>query len=619
MNLTVTRRAADYLYKLCVKCSTTPEQIEYYPQKTESMWGKKPQAMPRAVSPESMGISSAYVEEFLHALEKDRHSNMHNLLIYRSGKLISAASAPGYSPLVWSLTHSMAKTVTSFAVAMLLSDGVLSLDTPLAGIFADELPPVVSPRMRRITVRHLLTMTAGVTDVGETASVTVKDWKRAFLSSLPASAPGKRFFYNSMNSYMLSAAVEKLSGESLEEFLEKRLFAPLGIRDVFIEKSPEGIAKGGWGMYLSPVDMAKLGQLVLQDGVWEGKQILPAGYVREATLPHVRTEEGYGDYNYGYHLWVARDDSAVLFNGMLGQNVWICPRTEMVIVSTAGNDEFFQLSTTLRLIAKYFGKSFSPAPTPLLPNLISLSHLRRAEQNFFCARMQLPLRGRHEDCYSRRRECPLPDRAYEIAGVYEAEKNNVGLLPLVFRAMQNNHSPGISRIGFSCDDKRFLVSVTEGETERVLECGFGTYRWGELEYKGEKFLAGACAAFMQNEDGEELLRIDLAFPELPNSRRLKFYFHEGNRVVVSLSEAPGTDMIDAVLGSLSANAAVSPYLIDIVRRHLSDGQMLIRLLHCMEPILYATAQTEGTTQEQLPGKEKALAVRRRLSGAKIRR
>lgn len=591
VKLTLARRGAEYLYKLCVKGATDPEQIPYYPQKTESMATRVPSPMPRLYSPESVGVSSAHIERFLHALEADRYSNVHNLLIYRRDKLICAASAPGYSPRVWSLTHSMAKTVTSFALAILLDRGQLSLDSLVVDLLPDDLPRSPSARTKRMTVRHLLTMTAGVMDIGEAAIVTLEDWKRAFLACTPAYEPGSRFFYNSINTYVLACIIEKVSGMGMDALLEEHLFRPMGIRNYYMEKGPQGTAKGGWGMYLTPVDMAKLGRLALQGGVWQGKQLISSAYLKAATARVVETSTAYGDYDYGYHLWSARDGSAYLLNGMLGQNVWVNPKTEMVVVCTAGNDEFFQQSTNLRLIASYFGGDYTPAKRALAPNLRANASLRRAQENFFCERARLPLRGKHEDLYTRPRRLSIPREAQALVGVrYRVEKNNAGLLPFAWRLMQNNHAEGITELSFSEREGRFFLHLREGDEERVMEGGFGAHRYTELDYQGEKYLVGVLFSLVENEDGEPIFKIDVIFPELPNSRRIKLHLGQGKCHAMTLSEMPGVEIFDSVLDCITTNGVIAPKAAEVARRLMAGNLIWPRLLHSMEPLLYVTEE-----------------------------
>lgn len=603
MNLLIARRAADYLYKCCIKSAPNPKQIPYYPQKTEVFPLSDAGHMPRRVAPESEGVSSAYIERFLHELEADRHTNAHNLLILRRGKLIAQASAPGYSPLIWSLTHSMAKTITSFAIAILIGDGALSLDTNLFEIFGEGLPPISAGRVKRVTIRHLLTMTSGLNAVDETATVTIDNWKRAYLTSIPTSAPGKQFRYNSVNSYMLAAVVEKVTGESLNDFLTRRLFRPLGIRHLLMEKSPEGITKGGWGMYVTPCDMAKLGQLVLQMGEWHGKQLLPREYLEEAIRPQTHLNDSYGDYDYGYHLWVARDGSSILFNGMLGQNIWINPHTEMVVVFTAGNEEFFQVSTGLRTVARYFGGTYCPEDL-MIGNPVAFSRLKRAERLFFAARNRVGETLRvHDDPLTERRQEAVPDRMAELIGAYVPEENNIGLLPLCVRLMQNSHAGGITRIGFERQGEDFLFCVTEGETRHVLPCGFSGYRYTTLDFLGEPYLVGTCVKFVENEDGEELVKVDVVFPEIPNSRHIKLYFRDENHLALAFREKPGAGTVAAVLQSCSANVPEFSRLIGFAMDKLNEETYRRQIMHCMEPVIYAERTEEKPPlkpEEEMP-------------------
>lgn len=605
MNLTVMRHSVDYLYKTCVAGSAHPEQIPYYPQKGAVMPPEAAPEMPRLYTPETVGISSRTMDALLHTLEGQPGTHLHHLLVERGGRLIVAASAPGYSPRIPTLTHSMAKSITSFAVGLLIGDGKLHLTDRLVDIFRDELPTSVSPRMKRMTLRHLLTMSAGVTDINEAASVTIADWKRAFLSSRPAFEPGTDFFYNSMNSYMLAAAVEKIGGRHLEDILAERVFTPLGITQYLIERAPDGVAKGGWGMYFAPIDLMKFGRMIADGGVWRGKQILPADYVAEATTAQMHVRDVFGAYDYGYHLWVAKDGSACLFNGMMGQNMW-CGKNGVVALYTSGNSEFFCDAATLAEITAAVGEDF---PTrSLLPSPSSVRALRRTEQNFFCARSGVTPRGRHEDLFSPGKAEEIPDAVRTAAGVFRVERNNMSFMPFVWRMIQNSHTPGIVSVGFAAEGEEMTLTVTEGETVYRLPCGYGTYRYATVMYKEEPYFVGTLCTLAPDEDGETVLRFSLVFPELPNSRRIKIHCVGNGQAVVSLSEAPGISLIGVMLTAFVNNAGGRPNIYAPLRRHIGDRVVRDRVLHCMEPVLYATSGEE----------EKAAGRPPRLAGGILR-
>ena len=229
----------------------------------------------------------------------------------------------------------------------------------------------------------------------------------------------------------------------------------------------------------------------------------------------------------------------------------------------------------------------------LLPNPTARRKLRRAEENFFCRRARVPEEGRHQDVFTPGRGQTPPREAAALAGTFYFEKNNVGLLPLAWRIMQNNHSAGITKIAFTPQGNDLLCEVTEGEETRRFLAGFGAYRYTRLVYREEPYLTGALAAFCENEDGEALFRLDLIFPELPNCRRIKLYAGAGGGAVFALTETPGTSLVDSVMGSLIANAAGGQSVLTMAQKHLSDRPIRYRVLHCMEPVLYAVREKDG--------------------------
>ncbi len=606
MNIAMMCRTAAYFLRLCLFGSTKPEQIDFYPQKLQAATDHELPPPPPLVSPESVGVASSHILEFLHTLENDPRSRIHNLLIYRDGRLISTASAPGYSPRIPSQTNSMAKTVTAFAVGCLIGEGRLSLDTRIADIFSDELPFLVHPRTKKITIRHLLSMTAGVTGVTELAAVSLTHWRRAFLSSAPSS-PGKHFFYNSLNSYMLAAAVEKITGRTPEDYLREHIFDPLGITAYEIEEGPEGIAKGGWGMYITPVDMGKLGNLLLSEGVWQGKRILPADFVREMTRSQIETSEAFGDYNYGLHMWVARNNSSFLLHGMQGQHIWVSPASRMVIVATCENDEFYQDSNVTRTIDRFFGNGYTPAEH-LRRAPFALRRLRRAEQNFFCTRAGMAQTGKHSDCFRTRPE-KLPREALRIAGEYEIDRNNIGILPLYCRILQNNHSAGISRISFRIRRGQLFLAVTEG-TEREIPCGFRSHAFTVSDYRGERYLIGARGTFSKGGNGALVLRLDLIFPELACSRRMRLLFRRDGSVTLHCSESPGIGMLYALLDSTQAKLPRMSVLFHLLRARMGDPLPQAVIRRSMEPVLHGK-KCECDTEPTAAGTKRSGSLRKR--------
>ena len=178
-------------------------------------------------------------------------------------------------------------------------------------------------------------MRAGVL-FSEPEALSETDWSKAFLNSSLKGDPGTEFHYNSLNTYMLSAIVRRKAGKGLLEFIQERLFDPMGITDVLWETCPMGIEKGGWGLYIRPEDMAKLGQLVLDGGLWQGRRLISQAFLQAALTAHASPPPELGDYDYGYQIWVGRKANTFLFNGMLGQNVLGFRDSGILLVTNAG-------------------------------------------------------------------------------------------------------------------------------------------------------------------------------------------------------------------------------------------------------------------------------------------
>ena len=308
--------------------------------------------LPRS-SPEREGLSSRQLLEFLRRAQVHPTINPHTLMVLRHGKVVCSCSFAPYREDVWHVTHSMCKSLTALAVGMLVGEGKLSLEEHICDIFPGRLSPLANPlafrRMKAVTVRHLLTMSSGV-NFNEAGAVTSEDWLGDFFSSGVGFEPGAKFAYNSMNSYVLSCIVRERSGMGLTEFLRPRLFAPLSMGRLHWEKSPQGVEKGGWGLYLFPEDMAKLGQLFLQEGVWDGRRLVPREFLEEMCSPQMATPPEMGEQGYGFQLWMGKRPGSYLCNGILGQNIIVLPDVDMVVVTTGGNDCLFKTSTTISLV-----------------------------------------------------------------------------------------------------------------------------------------------------------------------------------------------------------------------------------------------------------------------------
>ncbi len=290
-------------------------------------------------TPESQGVSSQAICDYVEALDKIK--TMHSFMVVRHGQVIAegwwkpeAADKPH-------VLNSVSKSFNSTAVGMVIAEGKLNLDDKVLKFFPDDAPPEPSDNLKAMTVRDLLTMSGGHDT--EPKSVNGSPSVKQFLAAPVVHKPGTHFLYNGMGSYTLSAIVTKVTGQTVDEYLKPRLFEPLGIAYTNWPSSPEGYSLGAHGLYLRTEDIAKFGQLFLQKGNWNGKQLIPEKWVEDATRKHVSNDQephaNIGiDWHqgYGFQFWRCTHN-AFRGDGAGGQFVVVMPDRDVVIAMTAGS------------------------------------------------------------------------------------------------------------------------------------------------------------------------------------------------------------------------------------------------------------------------------------------
>lgn len=291
--------------------------------------------------PEKEGVSSQSILNFIEAVERSGEE-WHSFVFLRHGKVIAEGWWNPYRPELKQTVYSTSKTFTSTAIGFAVSENLLRVDDRVISFFPDLLPDTVSPYLAQMSVGNLLSMTAGQNP--EPFGISQgEEWVKHFLATPVVDEPGTRFLYNSMATYMLSAIIQKVTGLRTLDYLYPRLFEPLAIRDVDWEISPEGINSGGWGLRVHTEDMAKLGQLYLQKGKWNGKQILPESWIEEATTakviqkPEISSEQREKDdwaQGYCYQIWRCRNN-AFRADGAFGQFIVVMPDHDAVIAIQA--------------------------------------------------------------------------------------------------------------------------------------------------------------------------------------------------------------------------------------------------------------------------------------------
>ena len=596
-------------------------KVDFVPQKIrcpepQSIVYENPgQTFPRN-TPESQGIHSEHLRNLVEELAYSPDTDMHHFMVLRHGNVICETDFAPYRKGIWHITHSMCKSITGMAAGLLIDEGKLDLSENIYKIFHDKGSTWAKIFRPEVTVENLMTMTSGVT-FNESGIVSGNDWLESYLNAPVSEKPGTKFQYNSLNSYVLSAIITERTGMPMDEYLKPRLFEPLGITDYLWEKCPRGITKGGWGLFMHTEDMAKLGQLYLNKGKWNGKQIIPESWAEASVTKKVDSIEG--TYGYGYQLWMEERPGSFEYNGMLGQNVLIYPDVDMVIVTNAGNEELFQDNVMLNIIRKYFPVDWMPKET-LPENPIAYAKLQELTERLAGKRLKndqyynSPLiigKGCWKKNSSKYR---VRERQTEIEKVqnqkihlltdlldgtcYEMEQASVGLFPLVMQVMHNNMTDGISKINFYKRrtkelQQTLILCFQEGEESIELEMGWNQYIENKLSIHGETYLVAVKGELSSDVDDNPVLKVEIVYLEEAMRRKLYVTFVKDTSasklitpeyIEIKWYESPGKVLIMEGMESITTEVTKHP----IYSRIRENGgiDLLHRLMEqTIEPVI----------------------------------
>lgn len=324
--------------------------------------------LPRA-TPESQGIAASAVLQFIDAVESQIR-DLHSFMLLRHGQVVAEGWWSPYRRQDPHVLFSLSKSFTSTAVGLAVAEGRLSIDDFVLSFFPDEAPKSPSAQLAAMRVRHLLSMSTGHAE--DTTPHFFRrsdgDWVSAFLDVPVTYEPGTFFLYNTGATYMLSAIVQKVTGTKLVDYLKPRLFEPLGIENPTWEESPRGINTGGFGLNITTEDIARFGQLYLQKGLWNGRQIVPEAWIDEATAFQVSNADNEGiewRQGYGYQFWRCRHN-AYRGDGAFGQYCVVMPDQDAVLAITAGVGDMQQ---PLDLLWEYLLPAMRAEPLPDDPSV----------------------------------------------------------------------------------------------------------------------------------------------------------------------------------------------------------------------------------------------------------
>jgi CubicO group peptidase (beta-lactamase class C family) len=308
------------------------------PQQLQDGW--------QVASPEDVNISQAALDEvYKNFVSEDRFLNAISLLVVKNDRLVFEAYCRSTDDRD-RLGHiaSVTKSITSLAFGIVQSEGFIdSVEQRLYDIMPEKFPPDTQKRL--ITLQHLFTMRSGLLFDNDDFSLEIlvdkpNDPIKYILEKSKYAAPGEKFYYRDCDPHLISYAIRRLTGKTLEQWTRERLFNPLGIVNYHWESDHTGTTLGAFGLWLKPRDMAKIGQMVLDHGQWKGVQIVDSSWVALSTQKQVETEDNTEPYiyHYGYYWWVIPRWTAFSAWGAGGNYIFIMPSKEMIIVMTSTTD-----------------------------------------------------------------------------------------------------------------------------------------------------------------------------------------------------------------------------------------------------------------------------------------
>lgn len=320
-------------------------------------------SLPRSL-PEEVGIASGSITRFLSTIAH-MGLEMHSFMLLRHGKVAAEGWWNPYSPVLPHALYSISKSFTSTAIGFAVMEKLLAVDDQVVKFFPEDLPENVTPALEQMTIRHLLIMASGHTreTLDDMAVQPDGNWAKAFLETPLDKEPGTHFYYNTGATYMLSAILQKVSGQTLLDYLQPRLFAPLGILHPIWETCPRGINTGGFGLSVTTEDIAKLGQFYLQKGIWNGVRLLDETWIQTATAKQIENgDERDNDWHqgYGYQFWQCRHQ-AYRGDGAFGQFCLVMPEQDAVIAITSSIND---MQSVLNLIWEHLLPAMEPGPLP---------------------------------------------------------------------------------------------------------------------------------------------------------------------------------------------------------------------------------------------------------------
>ena len=522
--------------------------------------------LPRAKTPEECGLSSAVILNALQRLN-ERKSNWHSCMVIKDGVVAAECFRFPFAANQPHCMYSISKNITGLALGFAVTEGKISLDDRVVDFFPEYKFRPDDEKMQKMTVRNLISMNSGKRP-SYLLNKTDEDWLPHLFDAKWINGPGEKFEYVNENSYCVCAILNRVLKQSVVEYLDDRLWKPLGIRTPFWETDSKGIESGGWGINLSPESMAKIFVCVQNGGVFNGKQIIPAEWIKEATVSQQKDDIANGTQlqnGYGYSFWM-RNRDVFCGEGMYGQIAGVHRTNGLLVCMTGGetdNGPQWECITDILENANSDDEA-DPTAQKQLQEFCNNNAFDTVCRSVIRSPMEKQINGKNIHFVKHR----LPD----------AIGFPFSVIPVPATYMTKDRGGNIHTVKFEFTADTCRFTWHEGNCMNTVECGMdGNYRYTKGFVCSRPYLFAAAAAWEDN----YTLKVVLRPMECLASRILVFRFENGKAAMTPSMVPSVTMMVDNIAGFVRDMAKSQSM------KNLAD-KALKKLETIMEPVHYGT-------------------------------
>lgn len=515
--------------------------------------------LPRAKFPEEVGVDSKEIKALIEDFEANE-DEVHSIQIVRHGKVAYERWRYPYAPEIPHTMYSVSKSFISIAMGFAIDEGIVSLDTKVADLFPEFRPKTPDENLEAMTVYHLLSMSAGK-NVSVLADKQKSDWVKQFFEAPWSYKPGESWSYISENTYLCSVIIKKLTGQTVREFLKPRLFDPLGYnRMPFWECDKQGREAGGWGLFITTDELTKFTVCLANNGVYNGRQVIPAWYVEQATSNlvdnSVANRSAHSSVGYGFFFWQCACENTYRADGMFSQFGIVFKDYDAQFIIT--QSEIFE-EKSREIIFRHLPKMF-------------INEMKKEPEDA-CRDLDLsPL-----PCLE-----AMPRSPYEstVNGkLIHFKRNNilnavgfpVSMLTIPVTYMSADKGGNIDNVVFRFGENTCTMTWDEGPCHNTIECGMdGDIRKSKIHLAGIDFTAASCAAWLD----ETTLEVRMRPLESICERRLTLTF-DGDNVTLKPTSMPSIETMEEYVKDYAAQMISNERLLGVAGKAVMRINLLV--------------------------------------------